>query len=105
MIDSILRPIASQLVNVSATTAQSAADFSEMTVAIELYATQAMFVRFSSPTGTDTAAVGTDMYIELGGKRTYRIGSKRRLSALRSTADGILYITELTDPTQRRTPQ
>jgi hypothetical protein len=58
MIDSILRPIASQLVNVSATTAQSAADFSEMTVAIELYATQAMFVRFSSPTGTDTAAVG-----------------------------------------------
>jgi hypothetical protein len=100
----LMFPQAAKLVNVSATSAQTSTDWGETSVAVELYATQAMFFRFSSATGTDTTAVGTDYYLGLGERRTYLLGSKKRISAIRSTADGILYITELYDPPNRRTP-
>jgi len=103
MLSRIMLPLQAKSVTTTATSAQTSADFSEIATVVDLYATQACFFRFTDTTGLNTAAVNTDHYIGLGERLRVEIPSKKRLSAIRSTVDGVLYITEYVDPQNRRT--
>lgn len=81
----------SQKVNTTATTARSTA-FASETKVIGIWATQDMFVRMG---GSSITAANTDHFIPAS--QYFRLPTKGNLyiAAIRSSADGILYISEL----------
>lgn len=87
-----LFPARAQSIALAATTARNSADFGEGVKVVDLYATQDCFVKFGG--GTVTAAA-TDVFVKASVITRYATHGNARLAAIRSSADGTLYITEL----------
>lgn len=91
----------SQKIATSAAAASSNA-LTDQCYAVELYATQDCWVSFENKvdkTGTVAGAVtsGLSMFIKgAAPPRQYAINSKAVIQAIRDSADGILFVTELT---------
>lgn len=87
---------AGQRVNYSAAASPNAADL-PVDASVMLTATTACFVRFS-PTGSDAAVADVDMYLVANVPYLLRLGKNaakvdnRRISVIRATADGSLFI-------------
>jgi hypothetical protein len=87
-----LFPALQQTVAVAVGSARTAANFGANTLAVELTPTTDMFVLFGDSTAT---ADSGDIYLASGVVYTYATGGNSRIAAIRSTADGTLYVTEL----------
>lgn len=87
-----LFPARAQSIAFTVTSARNSADFAEGVKVVDLYATQDVFVKFG--TSSVTAAT-TDVFVKASTITRYATHANLRLAAIRSTADGTLFITEL----------
>ncbi len=88
-----LEPHKMQSITVGVSSAFCGADFDADTVAVELRPTTDMHIKFSDGTVAATSADPIIFEVEKG--IVYAFGTNRRMAAIRSSADGTLYITEL----------
>ncbi len=88
-----LEPHKMQSIAVTAASARNGTDFDGDTVAIELRPTTDMFIKLGD--GTVTAAATDCPVFEVEKGIVYAFGVNRRIAAIRASADGTLYITEL----------
>tara|TARA_R110000751_G_scaffold188696_1_gene294672 strand:- start:358 stop:669 length:312 start_codon:yes stop_codon:yes gene_type:complete len=87
-----LFPALQQTVTVASSSARTAANFGANTLVVELTPTKNMFVLFGDSTAT---ADSNDIYLAAGVVYTYATNGHSRIAAIRATADGTLYVTEL----------
>lgn len=97
-----LLPIAAQVLTTTAVATNTAADFNTLTTEVDLQASQDCFIRLGVV--TTTASTGHLIKAAAGVPYRFAIGSAKRISAVRSSVDGVLYVTELYNPKKRTTP-
>ena len=92
-IDVTFKPATSQKRTFTAVSAQSTA-LDSWTNVVRVYATQDCYLAFGeSPTAV---ATGTDVFLPAGQAEYFRVDGGCKIAVIRDSADGNLFITEMT---------
>lgn len=86
------RPVSTQSITTSGTTAATATAFNGQTYIVRIHATKACFITFA---GTPTATT-SHMYMGDGMTEYFSVSPGEKVAALQATEAGTVYVTEMT---------